>query len=201
MCHHWPLHTPSTPTGGLADRWQRRQEVSDWVTLNKHWQLPDGWIWLTSVPHISAARDPQPVSQHLAPGSLFSVFLLLCQSFSFPHRAVRALTLLLPSYLPLLCPCITNVQVNIFMFCFKNLKTEKAPVQCEMYFWCNSVDNQVRECRFIWSKRKIRNIRGTRNYFLDLPSALQAPQVPINEKRQRVWVEEKQNKKSTCQMK
>ena len=64
-----------TPTGGRADRWQRRQEVSDWVTLNKHWQLPDGWIELTSVPHISAARDPPPVSQHLAPDSLLCVFL------------------------------------------------------------------------------------------------------------------------------
>lgn len=111
VCHH---RAPPPPTGGLADRWQRRQEVSDWVTLNKHWQLPDGWIWLTSVSHISAAGDPQPVSQHLAPGSLFSVCLLLCHSFSLPPHVVRALTLFSSIYLPWLCPCICYIQVNIF---------------------------------------------------------------------------------------
>lgn len=86
-----PLHPhPPSPTGGLADRWRRRQEVSDWVTLNKHWQLPDGWIWPTSVPHISAARDPQLVSQHLAPGSLFCVSLLL-SLFFFPSSCCSSL--------------------------------------------------------------------------------------------------------------
>lgn len=105
VCHRWPLRTPPpTPTGDLADRWQRRQEVSDWVTLNKHWQLPDGWIWLTSVPHISAAGDPGPVSQRRAAG-----FSVLC----LPPGVVQALTLLWSIYLPQLWPCITNLQVNV----------------------------------------------------------------------------------------
>lgn len=43
-----------------------RQEVSDWVTLNKHWQLPDGWIRPTSVPYISTIGDPRALGAWLS---------------------------------------------------------------------------------------------------------------------------------------
>lgn len=206
-CHRWPLRTPPPLTGGPAARWQRRQEVSDWVTLNKHWQLPDGWPWFTSVPYISAVRDLQPVSQHS---------LLLRHSFFFLPllMLLRALTLLLSVYVPWLCPCVCNLQTNM---------------SCSVWFFFKAVHNRYlikniiqRKSLLIFIGLWIKNLRWRRRVWGVIN---QIPQSFLFHSKQRfsethlltrrplrsLWMEERQkkkwkwkkerNKKSPCQMK